>query len=313
VAIGEELNGVNVGLVAGKGLDGLACSDIPELGERVAGTGDEGVLVCGVQADAHNVAEMVGKLVDLLARLDIPLHAGHVAGRGQDAPVVDEAAARQVAGVARQLTGDARGAVALLVQVVDGADVVETTACDKVSARGVGASHDPGRTQGDGVDLVGCVGVPDNELAVLGGGDEVPSVGGPVHGVDLGQMTLESAFRLHQLVLRDGLVSLLSDGADLMTGTDGLAGSRATDDVVMGQLTDAAATRSTTAKSSRANQIKGWSGSENVRVVSASSSFFLLMRSLRVSASRRACWMRACMASGDTSELFEFMVRTEGW
>lgn len=38
-----------------------------------------------------------------------------------------------------------------------------------------------------------------------------------------------------------------------------------------------------------------------LRVVSASSSFFLLMRSLRPSASRRACWMRACIASGETS------------
>lgn len=36
-------------------------------------------------------------------------------------------------------------------------------------------------------------------------------------------------------------------------------------------------------------------------MVSARSSFFLLMRSLRVSASRRACWIRDCIASGDTS------------
>lgn len=39
----------------------------------------------------------------------------------------------------------------------------------------------------------------------------------------------------------------------------------------------------------------------NSRVVSASSSFLRLIRSLSVSASRRACWMRACIASGDTS------------
>lgn len=37
------------------------------------------------------------------------------------------------------------------------------------------------------------------------------------------------------------------------------------------------------------------------RVVSANSSFFRLILSFKVSASRRACWMRACMASGDTS------------
>jgi hypothetical protein len=45
----------------------------------------------------------------------------------------------------------------------------------------------------------------------------------------------------------------------------------------------------------RANEEK------HIRVVSARSSFFLLIRSFRVSASRRACWMRDCIASGDTS------------
>ena len=40
---------------------------------------------------------------------------------------------------------------------------------------------------------------------------------------------------------------------------------------------------------------------QDSRVVSANSSFFRLILSFKVSASRRACWMRACMASGDTS------------
>lgn len=78
MAIREELDGVDVRLVAGKSLDRLSGTDIPELGERVAGTGDEGVLVGGIQADAHDIAEMVGKLGDLLARLNVPFHAGHV-------------------------------------------------------------------------------------------------------------------------------------------------------------------------------------------------------------------------------------------
>ena len=47
------------------------------------------------------------------------------------------------------------------------------------------------------MDLVGCVCVPDDELAVLRGGDEMPAVCRPVHGVDLGQMALEGALRLH--------------------------------------------------------------------------------------------------------------------
>lgn len=79
VAIREELDGVDVGLMAGEGLDGLASPDIPQFRERVTSSGDEGVLVGGVQADAHHVAEMIGELHDFGARLDIPLHASHVA------------------------------------------------------------------------------------------------------------------------------------------------------------------------------------------------------------------------------------------
>lgn len=214
VAVGEELNGVDVGLVAGKRLDGLAGADIPELGERIAGTRDECVLVGGVEADAHDVAEVVGKLGDALARLNVPLDAGHVAGRGEDAAVVDEAAAGEVAGVARELAGDAGGAVALLVEVVYGADVVEATAGDKVARGGVGAGHDPRGAEGDGVDLVGGVGVPDDELAVLRGRDEVPAIGRPVHGINLGEMALEGALGLHQLVLGDGIVGLLGNGTN---------------------------------------------------------------------------------------------------
>lgn len=59
--------------------------------------------------------------------------------------------------------------------------------------------------------FVGGVGVPDDELAVLGGGDEVPTVGGPVHGVDLCEMALEGAAGLHHLVSREGLLGLLGD------------------------------------------------------------------------------------------------------
>lgn len=63
------------------------------------------------------------------------------------------------------------------------------------------------------MDFVGGVGVPDDELAVLRCRDEVSSVCRPMHGVNLGQVTLERPLGLHQLVLRDWLMSLLSDGA----------------------------------------------------------------------------------------------------
>lgn len=143
VAVGEELDGVDIGLVAGKGLDSLACANIPELGEGVAGTGNKRVLVGGVQANAHDIAKVVGELGDALASLNVPLDAGHVARGGEDAAVIDEAAAREVSGVARQLAGDAGRAIVLLVEVINGANIIETTAGDVVSAGGVSAGHDP--------------------------------------------------------------------------------------------------------------------------------------------------------------------------
>lgn len=69
--------------------------------------------------------------------------------------------------MARELASNTRGAISLLVEVVDGTDVVETTAGDKVTAGGVGAGHNPRRTERNGVDLVSGVSIPDDELAIL--------------------------------------------------------------------------------------------------------------------------------------------------
>lgn len=55
-----------------KGLHALLLSDVPELGESVASTRDELVVVERVDAQAHNVAEMVGEFVYLGAGLEIP-------------------------------------------------------------------------------------------------------------------------------------------------------------------------------------------------------------------------------------------------
>lgn len=100
MTIGEKLDGVDIGLVASECLYGLAGANIPKLSERIASTRHKGVLVCGVQADAHDVAQMVGKLNDLCSCLDIPLHACHIAGGGEDAAVVDKTAAREIARMA---------------------------------------------------------------------------------------------------------------------------------------------------------------------------------------------------------------------
>ena len=54
--------------------------------------------------------------------------------------------------VSSQLTADAHVSLTGL-QVVDGADVVQTSTSDIVPRRGIGARHHPGGAQRDGVDL----------------------------------------------------------------------------------------------------------------------------------------------------------------
>lgn len=54
--------------------------------------------------------------------------------------------------VSGQLAANANVALAGL-QVVDGADVVQTSAGNVISRRGIGACHHPGGAQRDGVDL----------------------------------------------------------------------------------------------------------------------------------------------------------------
>ena len=152
--------------MAGKGLNSLARSNVPKLGKSITSTGDEDVLVGRVDADRHHVAEVIRKFRDLGAGLNIPQHTGHVSRGSDDAAIIDEAAAGQVTRVTRQLPSNASGTFAR-GQVVNGTDVVKTTASHVVSTGRVGARHDPRGAQRDGVDLVRSVGVPDDQLAVL--------------------------------------------------------------------------------------------------------------------------------------------------
>lgn len=65
VAVGEELNGIDIRVVCGERLDALLLADIPKLGKSVTGTRHELVVIERVDAQAHDVSEMVGKLVHL--------------------------------------------------------------------------------------------------------------------------------------------------------------------------------------------------------------------------------------------------------
>ncbi len=147
----------------------------------------------------HNVACVIAKFDNPGTSLNIPEHAGHVTGTGNNLAVIDKSAATEVSRVSAELTGAFEvGAVCLVVvKVVDGADVVQTAASDKVSRRRIGTGHDPTGAQRDSVHLVGGIGVPDDELSILRGRNQMPAIGGPVHGINLGKMTAEGSAGTH--------------------------------------------------------------------------------------------------------------------
>lgn len=92
--------------------------------------------------------------------------------------------------MARQFPGNPCRAVAVRVEVVDRADVIEATAGDVITARGICAGHDPGRAERDGVHLVGRVSVPDDQFTILGRRDQMSPISRPVHSINLGKMAL---------------------------------------------------------------------------------------------------------------------------
>lgn len=72
VAIGEELNGVDIGVVSSKGLTALLLPNVPKLGECVAGARNKLVVIQWVYAQAHHISKVIRKLCDLLASLNVP-------------------------------------------------------------------------------------------------------------------------------------------------------------------------------------------------------------------------------------------------
>jgi hypothetical protein len=181
----------------GKSLNAALLSDIPQFGIRIASARDKLVGIQGIYAQTHDISQMIRKLVHPRTRLNIPEHTGHVARRCENSPVIDESAAAEVARVTGKLPGDTCGSFSCR-EVVNGADVVQTAAGDVITARGVGAGHDPRGSQGNSVEFVGSVSVPDDELSVLRGGDQMSSVGRPVHCVYFCEMPSEGLFRPHR-------------------------------------------------------------------------------------------------------------------
>jgi hypothetical protein len=126
------------------------------------------------------------------------------------------------------------------------------------------------------MDFVCAVRIPDDELSILRRRYEMPPICRPVHRVDLGKMAFQRLLSLHHVVPRNRLLLLLSHSSYCRIGVS----------------------RHSDRDSSFVEQSHGVG---NSRVVSANSSFFRFILSFNVSASRRACWMRDCIASGETS------------
>lgn len=124
----------------------------------------------------HDVPSMIVKFLYPRTGLDIPQHASHIPRTRHDLTIVDESTTTQVTRMRAQLSrhlGDLPQrlsgvhATPTSLEGVDGTDVVQTTTRDELPRGGIGTGHDPGRTERDGVNLVGRIGVPDDELAVL--------------------------------------------------------------------------------------------------------------------------------------------------
>ena len=69
--------------------------------------------------------------------------------------------------MARKFSRDTCRTVTVRVEVIDGTDVVQSTTGNIVTTGGIRACHDPGRAKRDSVDLIRCVGIPDNQLSIL--------------------------------------------------------------------------------------------------------------------------------------------------
>lgn len=190
LAVREEVDAVDIALVARERLHGLAYSDVPDLRGRVARTRHEGIRVGRAQRNRHDVSRVVLELGDSDALLNVPQHTRHVSTRGHDLPVVDEPTARQIPRVRAQLPRhlhlSSRLSRSRSSQRVDRADVVQSTARNVLPRRRVGTRHDPAAPERNGVNFIRGVSVPDDQLAVLRRRDQMTTVVGPLQSVDFG-------------------------------------------------------------------------------------------------------------------------------
>jgi len=132
-SVGEVLHCVDIGLMSLKGLHALASSEVPQLGGGIASTRDEAVLVRR-NGNTHDIAVVVRELGNFRTGFNIPQDASHVTRTGNDLAIVEETAAGKVTRVGVKFAAHTDGRIPT-PEVVDGADVIKTTAGNEASGR----------------------------------------------------------------------------------------------------------------------------------------------------------------------------------
>lgn len=115
----------------------------------------------------HNITSVVAEFDNSYTGFNVPQHAGHITRAGEYLSVIDKPAATEVTGVGTQFAGASNAVGLAAVEIVNGTDIVETTAGDEIPRWRVCTSHDPTRPEGNCMDLVGGISVPNDQLAVL--------------------------------------------------------------------------------------------------------------------------------------------------
>lgn len=150
-------------------LNTLAIAQIPDLGSGIDTSGNKDVLIGGANSQGHDICPVIGECFEGVPGIDIPEYAGGIAGGGDDVLFTDESAAAEVSIVSHEL-GLSLGIGRHLANIVNGAYIIKTTACDEVAlGRFEGTGHDPGGTKGDRLDFIGSDGIPNDELSILRG------------------------------------------------------------------------------------------------------------------------------------------------
>jgi len=192
--VGEELNDVDIVFVLREDVSGFRGTNIPREDRVIARTRNkEFFVIC--ESDVHNITSMLSEDIDLLSRVNIPQNTSVITGRSENLAAVEEATTGEESIVPTQFSRNL-GRV-LSTDFPNRTDVIQSSRSDEVSRRRITASHHPIRWKIDRVHLETGDRIPNDEFSVLGRRRQGRAFLGPLHGIDLGQMTFQGATETH--------------------------------------------------------------------------------------------------------------------